>query len=107
MPLARLVRRVGSPPPSGSSQIWVRGESASPGAARADRNASVFPSGLHLGLLDDTVVAVRGAGWREPSAGTVQIALRRRFCFSSTVVTTNAMVAPSGEKRGSPNVSKV
>jgi hypothetical protein len=35
----------------------------------------------------------------------VLISLLRRFCFWSTVVTTKAMVEPSGEKRGSLSVS--
>src|SRR5205807_2270172 len=82
-PLGRLVRRRGSPPVSGSSHTCVRGVSAaaSPAAARADRKASVFPSGLQRGLFDDCGAVVSSAGSREPSAATVQISLRRRFCF--------------------------
>ena len=82
-PLSRLVTRRGSPPPSGSSQTCVRGVSvaASPGIGRAERNAIAWPSGLHLGLFDDCGAVVNATGSREPSAGTDQIALRRRFCF--------------------------
>jgi hypothetical protein len=44
---------------------------------------------------------VSAAGGREASAATVQTWLLRRFCFWSTVVTTYATVAPSGERCGS------
>jgi hypothetical protein len=61
---------------------------ASPGAVLAVKNASVEPSGLHRGLLDENDAVVRGRGACERSLGTVQMTLRRRFSFSSTVVTT-------------------
>src|SRR5207247_11329992 len=104
-PLRRFVTRRGSPPPSGSSHTWVRVVSpvASPCAGLADRNAIALPSGLHLGLFDDCGAVVSVVGSRDPSEGTDQIALRRRFCFWSMVVTTTAMVEPSGARRGSPS----
>jgi len=104
-PFGSAVTRRGSPPPSGSSHTCVRGVSlaASPGAGLADRKAIALPSGLHLGLFDDCGAVVSATASREPSDGTDQIALRRRFCFWSTVVTTKAMVEPSGENRGSPS----
>jgi hypothetical protein len=64
-----------------------------------------LPSGLQRGLLDDWGEVVRGTGSREPSEGVIQMAFCRRFCFWSTVVTTNAIAEPSGEKCGSLTVS--
>jgi hypothetical protein len=48
---------------------------------RADKNAIALPSGLQRGLDDDCGEVVRRRGSRWPSAGTIQIALCRRFCF--------------------------
>src|SRR5476649_2433923 len=87
-PFSRLVTRLGSPPPSDNSHTCVRGVSVaeSVGIGRADRKAIALPSGLHRGLFDDCGAVVSSIGSREPSAGTDQMALRRRFCFWSTVV---------------------
>src|SRR5262245_37129047 len=96
-PRVRPVSRRGSPPFIASSQTWLRAGSAdSPAAARADRKAIVRPSGLHRGLLDDCAARVSCAGGSDPSAATVQISLWRRFCLRSIVVTTYAIVDPSG-----------
>src|SRR6266404_5313062 len=98
-PFCRFVTRRGSPPPSGNIHTWVLGASPvdSPGIGRADRNAIAFPSGLQRGLFDDCTEVVNKDGSCDPSAGTVQIALYRRFSFRSMVPTTKATVAPSGE----------
>src|SRR6476646_2369328 len=106
-PLSRAVTRRASPPASGSSQTCARGvsEAGSFAAGRADRNAMAFPSGLQRGLVDDCGEVVRRLASREPSADTIQMAFALRFCFWSTVVTTNAIAELSGEKCGSLTLS--
>ena len=47
--------------------------SAESAAGRADRSASVLPSGLHRGLLDDWVADVITVAAREPSLGTARV----------------------------------
>jgi hypothetical protein len=55
--------------------------------------------------VDDCGAVVRRLASREPSADTIQMAFALRFCFWSTVVTTNAIDEPSGEKCGSLTLS--
>src|SRR5207248_1206662 len=100
-PCSSVVSRRGSPPDSGRSQTWLRAASVESPKVRAERNASVLPSGLQRGLVDDCAACVIAIGCPEPLAGTVQMSPWRRFCRRSIVVTTYAIVAPSGEKCGS------
>ena len=68
-----LKRILGTPLPPGT---YFSGLIAS-----AVTNAIDLPSGLHRGLVDDCTDVVNSTASRDASAGTVQIALYRRFCF--------------------------
>ena len=67
-------------------------------AARRELKASSRPSGLHRGADDESAGLVSRRGGAEPSAGTIQISLWRRFSASTMNVRTNATVRPSGDK---------
>jgi hypothetical protein len=57
-------------------------------SGRAERKASVRPSGDQRGVLEDCRLAVNCRGVLLPSVATTQTCETRRFCFWSTVVTT-------------------
>ena len=92
--------RKASPPGPSIRRNQTASVTGPPGSttARRDVKASSRPSGLQRGADDDSAGLVRRRGGAEPSAGTVQISLWRRFSASTTNVRTNATVRPSGDR---------
>ena len=57
-------------------------------AGRGERNASVCPSGLQRGEVEDCALVVNWRGGELWFVAAIQIFNTRRFCFWSIVATT-------------------
>src|SRR5258707_5000348 len=68
--------------------------------SRDDKNASVFPSGVHAG--EESCPLCVSCTASPPPVGTIQMLLAFGFALMSGVATANATHLPAGEALGAP-----